>query len=377
MIESPIKIVQVLLDANVGGREKIVLELIKGLNKEKFNVYSCFLKGKGSLYEYFKQESLNIKTFNLRSGIDLNLIRQLRDYFKDIKADIVHIHNPGTLNYGVVSALLCKVPVIINTEHGFAKKGRLRKRIAYNIFRNLVDMNICVSNNLKRQINKYIIRKNRIIVLYNGVNVRSYQSETAQKVIEKYKVLGFSSSDMIVGNVARLEAVKNHVMLLRALKSVIVKHHNVKMLIVGDGTLRKVLENISQNLGVAKNVIFWGETDNVFEVSKIFDVFALSSKNEGISLTILEAMAQGIPVVATDVGGNREIVIHNETGFLVPLNDVETFSQSIIDLLIHKEKAREMGMRGQNRVNKLFNLHTMVGQIEDLYFTLFTNKNRR
>ncbi len=188
--------------------------------------------------------------------------------------------------------------------------------------------------------------------------------------------MGFSYSDIIVGNIARLVKVKNHQLLIDSMKIVLQTIPEAKLLIVGDGPLRRELEEYARSLGISDNVVFWGETEYVHDLLKIIDVFVLSSLNEGISVTILEAMALGKPVVATRVGGNPEIIINKETGILVESNDTEAMAEAIVSILNDRGKKTEFGLRGKERIEKVFNINLMVGKIEELYLQLIGKKTK-
>lgn len=336
----------------------------------------CCLKDGGTLYEQFINEGVKVKCFyKQENGVDKGLYFRLGNYFKEQKADIVHTHNPGTLIYGAIGALLADVPVIINTEHGYGYSIGRPKKVVETLLRNWVDMTISVSNTLKGQLSNSLIHSKKITTIYNGIDPSPYNEISAAYSLRKR--FGFLPTDTIVGNVARLAEVKNHYLLLRVMKKIIEEIPQAKLLIVGDGELRNKLEAFAKDLGISNNVVFGGEVDNVSELLHLMDIFVLSSTYEGISITILEAMASGKAVVATNVGGNPEIIINGETGILVPLNDKDTMAQTIITLLKDRNRAFIMGMKGKKRVEECFNINTMVKKTEKLYHTLFTNKKRR
>jgi glycosyltransferase involved in cell wall biosynthesis len=362
-----IKIFYIVPSLNIGGRERILLETVRRLDKEKFDIYLCSLKGKGSLFEQFRKECTEIKVFNMKPGIDFSLIKNLTKFFRERRPDIVHTHNPGPLTYGGISAFLAGIPVVVNTEHGFAYRERLRVRIVNCFLRNLIDMNICVSVELREKLKKYILNRKKSITIYNGIYIPPRENIEENQIAERRVALGFYPSDMIVGNVARLTEVKNHKLLLYAMKYVMSDIPRAKLLLVGDGPLRAELEDYARSINIDGRVIFWGEVENVKDLYEIMDVFVLSSNSEGISLTVLEAMAHGIPVVATDVGGNPEIIINDETGILVPRGDGEKLHKTVTGLLLNGEKAKRMGIKGKERVENRFNVSTMVKETELLY----------
>lgn len=360
---------------NVGGREKILLELIKRADREKFEIGVCCLKDGGKLYEQFLNENIAIKCFHKRkNGVDKGLYFRLGNYLKEQKTDIVHTHNPGVLIYGAIGAMLGGAGAIINTEHGYEYSIGRPKKVVEALLRHWIDMTISVSNTLKDQLSNSMIQSKKITTIYNGIDPSPYNEISAPYSLRKR--FGFLPTDTIVGNVARLAEVKNHCLLLRAMKKVIEEIPQAKLLIVGDGELRNKLEVFAKDLGISNNVVFGGEVDNVSELLRMMDIFVLSSTYEGISITILEAMASGKAVVATNVGGNPEIIINGETGILVPVNDKDTMAQAIITLLKDRDRALLMGIKGRRRVEECFNINAMVKRTEKLYLTLFAKKHK-
>ncbi|NIQ16230.1 MAG: glycosyltransferase, partial [Candidatus Dadabacteria bacterium] len=265
--------IHLLPSLDVGGREKIVFELAKRLDKRQFDIVVCCLRNHGKLYKLFKNENIKIKSFEKEKGVDMGLPFKLRKYFREQKAEIIHIHNPGALIYGAMGSIIGGNPVVLNTEHGFSYKEKLSVRILDQFFRNIIDMNICVSKKLKNELSSHIFFKQKIITIHNGAEVPSGKSNLLLSLKEKRKNNGFGDSDIIIGNIGRLKEVKNHHLLIKAMKNVIDKNRLVKLLIVGDGPLRGELEELTRSLKISKNVVFWGETENVHDLLDIMDIF--------------------------------------------------------------------------------------------------------
>lgn len=336
----------------------------------------CCLKDGDKLYEEFLNENIAIKCFHKRKNrVDKGLYFRLGNYLKEQKTDIVHTHNPGVLIYGAIGAVLGGAGAIINTEHGYEYSIGRPKKVVETLLRNWIDMTISVSNTLKDQLSNSMIQSKQITTICNGIDPSSYNKiSMVDSLREKFV---FSVNDIIVGNVARLAKAKNHYTLLESMKRVAEVIPQAKLLIVGDGTLRSELESLTDTFGISNNVVFGGEVDNIPELLQMMDIFVLSSTYEGISITILEAMASGKAVVARNVGSNPEIIINGETGILVPVNDKDAMARAIITLLKDRDRAFIMGMKGKKRVEECFNINTMVKKTEKLYLTLFAGKNMR
>jgi L-malate glycosyltransferase len=172
--------------------------------------------------------------------------------------------------------------------------------------------------------------------------------------------------------VARLAPIKNHAYLLRAIAALSGLAENVRLLIVGDGGERKKLEEMAIELGINTRTLFVGERRDTEELLNAMDIYALSSTSEGMNLTLLEAMSSALPVVATAVGGNTEIVLHDKTGYLVPPDDIAKFSNAIERFISDEQLRIAFGDAGRASVDKRFNEHAMIQQ----YCALYRNEGR-
>jgi glycosyltransferase involved in cell wall biosynthesis len=171
----------------------------------------------------------------------------------------------------------------------------------------------------------------------------------------------------VVGIVARLARVKDHVTLLEAYLSLTALGDKNRLLVVGDGQLRAKLEDLAFSLGISKRVIFAGLRDDIPDLMRAMDIFVLSSLSEGISLTLLEAMACCLPLVATEVGGNPEVVINGETGYLVPPRNPEEMAKKLLLLINNEKLRRQMGEKGRERVIRNFGIKETTRKYEELY----------
>jgi glycosyltransferase involved in cell wall biosynthesis len=181
--------------------------------------------------------------------------------------------------------------------------------------------------------------------------------------------LGWERGDLVVGNVARLSPWKNQECLIQAMHRVVARKPNARLVVVGWGELEQELKSQAERLQLQDHVVFLGHkpAGEVYDILAAIDVFALSSRCEGFSLTILEAMVAGKPVVATDIAGVREAVVDGETGLLVPYGDPHALAEALLSLLSDRERSRAMGAAGRKRVEMLFSARTMGQTYERLY----------
>jgi glycosyltransferase involved in cell wall biosynthesis len=215
------------------------------------------------------------------------------------------------------------------------------------------------------------IRADKITVIHNGIQLG--RLEDVQKYALANKDIGVPTGDRIIGTIARLSPEKSQDILVNAAKIVIDRIPNTHLVFVGDGPEREKLSSIATRLGIEKNVHFLGFKQRVAPILKLFDVFVLSSTaTELFSAATLEAMAMGKPVVVTDVGSMKEMVLHEVTGFIVPPFDKNMLAARILEFLENPQKAKTMGQAGKERVEKNFTADREARELEALFQKLLT-----
>lgn len=213
------------------------------------------------------------------------------------------------------------------------------------------------------------VANQKIWVIYNGIDLYRYTVNISKE--KKKKELQISNNTQVVGMVASLHPRKGHSDFLKAASIVLRTYPHTVFLLVGrDEGMKSELETLARALHIHSSVFFTGERDDISELLSIFDVQVSSSYAEGLSNAILEGMAAGNPVVATEIGGNPELIVHGETGFLVPPGEVSRLAEMIMRLLEDKNLRVRMGNAGRQRVEKLFGMEQMIQHTERLYINL-------
>ena len=312
------------------------------------------------------------KKFYSPSGL-YQLIR-LSMVAKHEKVDIIHTFFEKSEVMGWLTARLIGIPIWITSRRDLGFK---RKKIYDRIFRlTAKDCKKCVANcNAVREqaIQQENLPSEKIEVIYNGIDFSGYQEALKDKSLRVE--LGIVDGTLLVGLIANFNfEIKGHVYFLGAAKKILEKVPNVKFVLVGDGPLRPRYEEVAQELNLNNNVYFLGKRTDVPTIISNLDVSVLSSTNEGFSNVIMESMAVGKPVVATNVGGSREMVTDGVTGYLVPPADSQSMANAIIDLLENPDKAMAMGSAGRDVVKERFTVETMVKKYEELYFSLLKDR---
>jgi sugar transferase (PEP-CTERM/EpsH1 system associated) len=299
------------------------------------------------------------------------------DYFMPIKLmhlisrirpQVVHTRNWGTID-GIIAAKLARVKYVVHGEHGreFTDLygSNYRRNLARWVLGRWVNSFVAVSDEIKSWLlNQVGIPGDKVVTIINGVDTKKFFPSTNKGKVKQE--LGIDPHTFIVGTVGRLDKVKNYQMLLNALLSQTRYKNPYKLMLIGDGPERADLEAFVTTHRLS-NVEFLGEKQNVQDYLQIFDLFVLTSMVEGISNTILEAMATGTPVIATRVGGNPEIVEDNMTGSLIPSGNHALLSEMITKYMNDRSLCEKHGQAARSRCEKLFSLNVMVEKYDRLY----------
>ena len=363
-----VRILRIVSNLGIGGVQKRMVSLLPKLNKERYNIVVCSFKS-GELQHCLEQSGISVRIVQRRFKFDPVCIYRLCSIMKKENIDIVHTHCHKPNTTGRVAAKLAGVPVIIANEHNvdsWKSKWQLtldKWLAAYS------DKIIAVSEAVKSfYVKNADIPADKFEVIYNGVDLDFWQKNIpSQKVIlEKKAKLGLLQGDKVIVAIGRLHPQKGHEYLLRAARKIIPRMRNLKFLIVGDGPMKDSLESLSERLGIKENVIFTGKRDDVKNILYLSDISVVSSIREGFSNVVLESMACSKPVVATDVGGNKEIIIDRANGFIVPSRDEDARADRILTLAGNEELTGKMGLAAKEAV-KNFSLSQMAYKTEKLY----------
>lgn len=369
-----IKVLYISWGLEVGGKEHVIDQLVRGLPRERFTGIVWALRRQGPFYSRLEEDGYPVRFFGKRPGFDPRTVFHLRREILKLEPDLIHVHD-FTSTLAALSALYLKrKPPVIATEHlAYLYLNPVKKKIYELLLRNTVTVT-AVSTPLVRALRKKLGQSVPLVYIPNGIDLSRFRKQVDRE--DKRKSLGLSSPGPIIVMVGRLEFNKNYELLLRAAGLVRRRVRDCRFLIVGDGSLRNSLEQLTRRLGLNNNVRFLGERMDVPEIMRIADLGVLSSRREGFPLVLLEYMAAAKPVVATRVGGVGELIRDGQEGFLVRSGDAENFADRIIRLIKNPAKAREMGRKGREVVRERFSLKAMIRSYEEVYQTalIFSEK---
>jgi len=363
-----------------GGSERQAMQLLTQLHTSgECRVYLACLQNRGSLRAEADQLGIGvIHEYALNSFYDLNFVKQLRrlvHFIKENEIDVVHTHCFYTNIFGMTGAFLAGVRARVTSKgetDGFRSPMQKRaERAAFRLSHRVIANCLVVQNQLIRE----GVSPAKIIQHYNGLDLDRLRVRAGLRREEALAEFGLPADRRYMSIVANLRnPVKDHPMFLRAAASVRAAVPDAGFAIAGEGELMESLCQVAGQLGIQNDVFFLGRCDRVADLLFASDVGVLSSKAEGFANAILEYMAAGLPVVATDVGGAREAIIEGETGHLVASGDDEKMAERIIAVLSDAKRARAMGERGKSIVAEKFSCDRHLKNTLELYDELLSKR---
>jgi glycosyltransferase involved in cell wall biosynthesis len=310
------------------------------------------------------------------AGQDLIALSKLVRTFQHWRPDIVHTHTAKAGTLGRLAARLTGVPAVVHTFHGHVLRGYFPRPVE-ELFRMvergmalLTDRIVTLSPSLRSDlIGMKIAAASKIEVIPLGIDFSQLVERERRRGYLR-QVLGIENPYPIIGTVGRLVSIKNHTMFLRAARSMVNSGIQASFVIVGDGELRPSLEAQARSMDLAGRIFFLGWREEMSAIYLDLDIFALTSNNEGTPLSLIEAMAAGLPVVATAVGGVPDVVTDQRNGFLVPADDSAALAETWRTILKDPERSKQIGEQARLDAVRRFGLERMLEQTRELYRSL-------
>ena len=367
----PLRVGFVVHVMQVAGAEVLTREIIQRLEGRIVPTIFC-LDAVGQIGQDLRDGGVDVVCFGRKPGHDWGVARRMARATRERKLDIVHAHQYTPFFYAALAKLLHPQPRLVLTEHGrhypdvVIPVRRALNRLLFDRLANAVTAcSEFSARGLKRSDG---FAGARIEVIDNGIEVESYGP--ARNLAVSKRRLGLDPDRSYVIHVARHHPVKDQATLLRGFAIASSNLPNVDLLMVGDGPLRLDLERLAIDLGIPDRVKFLGIRSDIPELMQVSDAFALTSLSEAASLTLMEAMATGIPSVLTNVGGNPEIVRHEREALLFPRSDASAFASALRRLFQEPGLAQKLGAAGRVRARERYRLEDTVEQYYGLYCQL-------
>ncbi len=358
-VTQPIRIIYVIGQLTIGGTETQLLALARHLNPVRYKVLVVCLSGQAPLADAFLHAGCEVRILHREQRGRLQVLLDVSRLVRLFQPDIVHSFGYASRAAIPAAKLSSKAVNLISIR---TQPGGLLGVSDYllNSFAACVLTN---SQKAAQAVRFGFIQKVPCQVVYNGIDLQMFD--------EKARDVAVLPADLthhkIICIVARLHPVKRIEILLDAFALVCKTLAQVRLWVVGDGAERENLQCQTAQLGLSSRVVYWGEQENIPAILRHADVGVLSSRIEGLSNAIIEYMASSLPVVATDTGGNGEIVLHGKTGFLVPVDDVNALANALMMILGDEHLARQLGQAGRQHVENFFSMARMVRETEAIY----------
>jgi len=366
----------------IGGFERVLKDLVDNFDKNRFSIIVVLC------YPFYKSKNISEKMrqkyfrflywndverciINLRSPFQVHVILRLVNVLKRKKIKVLFFFSLGMGTFiAPLAGKIAGIPVIIRTSANLL--DGLYPRIfrpVDSFFLKFIQKIIFPAKYLKNEyIKNFNIDKDKISIIYNGVNVSSYSLKYQTNYIKQE--LGIKGKSKIIGIIANLIPVKSHEVLIKAMPSVIEKFPDTILLIIGEGPRKSYLSTLVSELNLDNKVMFLGYRSDIAPLISIFDIGVLCSESEINPVALLEMMASGVPVIASRAGGIPEIVKHDKNGLLFSEGQWDELSQCIIRLLVNKKEAQLLGKAAQKYVRDYFSLQGMIDNYENLIINL-------
>jgi len=371
-----IKVVHIVPMLCQGGAERVAVHIVSGLDRRRFEVavISIWRRVGSDLERLLDSMDTRVSYLGKGPGFDSRTYHRLHRVLRDYRPDVVHTHL-HVLRYALPSLLLLEHMPSLHTIHNLAEReieprARCIQRWAlkHGVVPVAVSEEVAIS--LKRL---YGIQRCRVVL--NGIPTNEFARPRTSRTEWRARE-GFRDDQVLFVCVARFWAQKNHALLLNAFAQGPTADPKAHLVLVGEGILQEKLKEQAKNLGFAHKIHFLGLRSDIPDVLGAMDVFALSSDWEGNPLSVMEAMASGLPIVSTAVGGVPALFDNGREGLLVPRGDMEGFSGSMLFLLRDQETRRSMGAAAARRAKENFDVSKMVREYEQLYESLVDHSHR-
>ncbi len=372
IVDSRPIIAHVLFRLDVGGLENGVVNLLNNLPQDKYRHIVISLTEITHFKDRITNREVEYISLHKHPGKDIKIYIKLYRMLKKLKPKVVHTRNLPALD-AVMPAFLAGVPYIIHSEHGrdtididgSNKKYRLLRRLLSPVIDRFAALSMDLENWLIKDVG---ISSKKVVRICNGVDTERFSPSVTTNVA------GYPAEfddKIVIGTVGRMEEVKDTLLLVRAFVHFIENHpqhrEKVRLVLVGNGNLFAPAEKLIEDNAIQDLVWMPGARDDVPAILHKLDIFVLPSLAEGISNTILESMATGLPVIATDVGGNRELVDDGKTGYIVPASDSKWMADAMNKYVEDDQLRQQHGKNAIERIQQNFSFAAMVAKYDNLY----------
>ncbi len=364
----------------IGGAERMLLGVLRNLDATRFDSVVCCIQDRGELADEVESLGIPVHALGLmeRGGFDRRVVPALRRLIREQRVEVVHSHLYHANLYGRIAAWREGIPVIASVHNTYSRRkwhrhliNRLLAKLSFRITAGSADVerDILVHDHVAAE---------KVVRLPNCIDLDRVETSLAAAAAKRQ--LGFGPTDPVIGTVGRMEEQKGHAFLLDAFarlrKMPELEAMPLRLLVVGDGRLKSATEQRAKDIGIVGACRFPGSIKDLADIYRAIDVFVMPSLWEGLSLAMLEAMAAGLPMIATDVGGARDVLGDGLRGVLVPPADAGALAQAMRDLLIDAGRRSTLADSGSTHVRENYSVAALSRQLAGLYEAALQNPER-
>lgn len=357
----------------VGGEERELLNIVSYGDKARFRHVIIALTVAGDFANGLDSERCKVIELRKKPGNDIRLPFRIAAILRNSRADVLHARGWSTMVEAALASRMAKMKGSIYAFHGKTieefDRISFKRRIAEGIVARLYDRVVTLNNQMRMDLaTECCLAPNKIHVIHNGIDMDVFHPCMDKRALRQQ--YGLPLNRFIIGNVARLDPVKNHQAVLRALGRL--RHQDARpfFLLVGEGPQRSILQKEVERLDLTEDVMFFGHSNTVSDLLNCMDLYVQSSFYEGASHTLVEAMACGLPVIATNVGGTADLIGQSQEGVLFPSDDDQALANLIRELQHDGDRRSNMEGRARKRAVALYSVKRMVQSYETLYAEL-------
>jgi glycosyltransferase involved in cell wall biosynthesis len=378
MVRQPLRVLEVLATSTPGGGPKHVWDLVRHLPKDEFEPIIAAPRD-GLLFDRFRDSGIRVVELPRRRLGWRHFFLTAR-LISNLRVDIVHTHGKGPGLYGRLAARWSGVPAV-HTFHGlhYSAYSPVGQRTYVTLERALSRSSCTIINVSASQhaeaLRLRLFRPEQGVVIVNGVDLDEMERRIAQSTTCR-ETLGLTSDDIIVGSISRFDPIKQIEVLVEAVRLLKPRLPHLTLVLVGGGKDEDRIRRLVFENKLEQSVIFTGSLPNAAHMYRVFDLYIAASRKEGLPLSLVEAMAAGLPVVATNVPGHRDVVVHGETGLLIPPGDTPALANAVASLVSNPARCKAMGEAGRWRARKEFSVHSMAEATACVYREAARRQNR-
>jgi L-malate glycosyltransferase len=364
-----------LLDSlQIGGTETQAVELALRLDPARYAVTLGCLRMRGPLLAKLEGSSVSVTEWDARGGVNspggIYQILRLARFLRGGRFDIVHTHDLWSNLLGIPAARLARVPVVISSRRDLAHLAWYtpRRRTILRYLQSLSSAVLVNSGQIREQlVREDGFRPESIRVVHNGIDLERFRSGVGNR---ERLFPGLQDCKLVV-NVANMHSdIKGQPTLINSAREVCTNFPEARFVLIGDGTRKAAFESMAVELGLKRNFLFLGQRHDVAELLACCDIAVLPSQVEGFPNALLEYMAAGLPAIATDVGGSREVIEHGLNGLLISPDDPDALAKSILSLLEHPAAALELARNGRDSARRDFSFERLITNVDAMYTAL-------